>query len=83
MGQRQDLACRADTGYGADVIPALVEIPAPPPRIDVWECIEALCPATPDPTDRASDMDWQMVETLAGIEPVADPSGDWSGGRHG
>ncbi len=65
------------------MIPAHVEIPALPPHGDVWEWIETLCPSTPEPMDRASDLDWQTVETLAGIEPVADPSGDWSGGRHG
>lgn len=65
------------------MIPALIEIPILPPRGDAWERMEALCPSTPEPTDRASDMDWRMVESLAGMEPVEDPSGDWSGGRHG
>lgn len=65
------------------MIPAMVEIPALPPAPDVWTWIEALCPSTPDPTDMASDLDWQTIEAAAGMEPVPDPSGDWSGGRHG
>ena len=51
------------------MIPAMVEIPALPPTMDVWSYIEALCPSTPDPTDMASDLDWRTIEAAAGMEP--------------
>lgn len=65
------------------MIPALVEIPALPPHGDVWEWIETLCPSTPEPTDRASDMDWRTIEAAAGMDHDSHDSADQgAAGRH-